>query len=62
MDPRDEDDIIYSDTAKVFCDGGKGALGHPGVYLNLSDGDVVTCPYCSKRFALVEGSAAGAGH
>ena len=62
MDTQDEDDIIYVETATVFCDGGKGALGHPGVYLNLGDGEVVTCPYCSKQYALAEGAVAGAGH
>lgn len=35
----------------VSCDGGKGALGHPKVYLQIApDKTEVTCPYCSKVF------------
>ena len=39
-------------TAKqVRCDGGKGAHGHPAVYLSIDPktGEAV-CPYCSRRF------------
>ncbi len=37
----------------VACDGGKGALGHPKVYLEIAPGKKdATCPYCSKTFVL----------
>jgi uncharacterized Zn-finger protein len=47
-------------TARVACDGGPGALGHPKVYLNLAKGGAIDCPYCGKRFILKEGAKAGA--
>ena len=28
MDNQDDEDVIYVETTPVFCDGGKGALGH----------------------------------
>ncbi len=62
MDNQDYDDIIYVKTAKVFCDGGKGALGHPGVYLTIGDTGNARCPYCGRYFALAEGADTGAGH
>jgi uncharacterized Zn-finger protein len=39
---------------KIACDGGGGALGHPKVYLHIdhSEGDRVTCPYCSREYVL----------
>ena len=44
--------IIVEENA-VACDGGKGALGHPRVYLNIKD-DVghIDCPYCGRRYVL----------
>lgn len=41
----------------VACDGGGGALGHPRVSLRIEDKQI-TCPYCSRTYALAE----GAGH
>ncbi len=36
---------------KVACDGGKGPLGHPRVYLRIEQGeDRIVCPYCSRCF------------
>lgn len=35
---------------KICCDGGKGALGHPAVYLEMGLEHKVTCPYCSRMF------------
>ncbi len=46
-------------SAVVACEG--GAQGHPRVFLHLSEGEEVRCPYCSKRFVL-EAGAAAAGH
>lgn len=37
---------------RVSCDGGKGALGHPKVYLDVSKEGFVVCPYCSKKFVF----------
>lgn len=40
------------DSKKVSCDGGKGRLGHPKVYLNMGVNNSIVCPYCSKKFIL----------
>lgn len=34
----------------VWCDGGRGALGHPKVYINLDKPEINVCGYCGKRF------------
>lgn len=47
-------EIVIIETRKVRCDGGKGALGHPAVYLNMGHEDHVDCPYCGKQFHLSE--------
>lgn len=41
----------------VSCDGGGGALGHPKVYLDLTEGRAV-CPYCGKVFTAEDGAEA----
>ncbi len=46
-------EVIEVQQKVVACDGGKGALGHPRVYLNMGDNDHVDCPYCSRRYAYV---------
>lgn len=46
------EEVVYTETRKVSCDGGKGALGHPLVYLDMTGKDEIMCPYCSKRFVL----------
>ena len=51
-----EEETIYVESANVFCDGGPGGLGHPGVYLNIGDQPQILCPYCSRRFAMNESS------
>ncbi|CAO1624176.1 unnamed protein product [Parajaminaea phylloscopi] len=33
----------------AMCDGGRGALGHPKVFINLDKG-VKACPYCGLRY------------
>jgi uncharacterized Zn-finger protein len=48
-------ETIEVDDTTVACDGGKGALGHPRVFLQLADGKV-DCPYCGRRFQLKEGA------
>lgn len=52
-------EIIESDQKVVRCDGGKGNLGHPAVYLNMGEHDHIECPYCSRRYIL---SAHGKKH
>lgn len=41
---------IHTDAARVSCNGGGGALGHPQVWLNMGADNTVTCPYCSRHF------------
>lgn len=43
-------ETIYVDDTVVACNGGRGALGHPRVYLNLATEGKVECPYCSRLF------------
>ncbi len=43
-------DVIVIEGHKVSCDGGGGALGHPVVWYDLVEDDVVQCKYCDKRF------------
>jgi len=45
---------------RVACDGGKGPLGHPRVYLNLGEEGRVQCPYCGRLYLLEEGHHAHA--
>lgn len=49
MDATELDRPVMVTTKRVFCDGG-GALGHPGVYLNIGTNGRVVCPYCSRTF------------
>lgn len=55
-------EIVEVEDAKVACDGGGGALGHPRVYLNMGAARQIDCPYCGKRFKLREGAEAAGGH
>lgn len=45
-------EILYTDKKIAVCDGGKGAAGHPRVFLNMGELDFTDCPYCSRRFVL----------
>lgn len=46
-------EIVEVKSHTIACDGGKGALGHPKVYLEIaSDKSDVMCPYCSRLFVL----------
>lgn len=45
-------ETILIDKEAVACDGGKGGLGHPMVYLDLHKNGEVICPYCSRRYVL----------
>ena len=53
MDQSSDAEIIHVQTHTVSCDGGDGPLGHPRVYLRITETQV-TCPYCSKVFLLDE--------
>ena len=57
MENDEQETISYVDTTSVFCDGGRGELGHPGVYLNIGEQTKIICPYCSQIFALAVGSS-----
>jgi uncharacterized Zn-finger protein len=57
--PVEAPEIVETDSTRVACDGGGGALGHPRVYLEMGDANSVECPYCDKRFVL---KAGGTGH
>lgn len=45
-------DTVEVDTTEVACDGGKGPMGHPRVFLHMGPDGSVTCPYCSRTFTL----------
>lgn len=49
---------------RVACDGAHAgipaALGHPRVWLEISDIGYVDCGYCDRRFVLIGGAADGA--
>lgn len=51
-------ETIEVHAAEFACDGGKGPLGHPRVFLTLSrDGDI-DCPYCGRHFVLAKDAVA----
>lgn len=58
---EDDTDTIVVTRRRVACDGGGGALGHPRVFLDIKDHEIV-CPYCSRRFRLAEGASGGDPH
>ncbi|MEE2760041.1 MAG: zinc-finger domain-containing protein [Pseudomonadota bacterium] len=58
----DEKQAVTVTERRVYCDGGGGALGHPGVYLTIEAPGEVACPYCSCRFVLADGADGGGGH
>ena len=49
MQPPEE---IVVDKARVSCDGGGGALGHPRVWLQIGAEGYIDCPYCDRRYVL----------
>ena len=51
-------EILTVDSPKVACDGGKGALGHPRVFLNMQGKGQIDCPYCGRRFVLQQEAVA----
>lgn len=55
-------EVIETDTPQFHCDGGKGALGHPRVYLTVNNDGCVDCPYCGRHYKLAKGAGAHAAH
>ncbi len=57
-------EIVDVEDVKVVCDGGGVAVGHPRVFLNMGDKREIDCPYCGRRFVLMDGveTAASGGH
>ena len=45
-----EEPVVVVKSNHTWCDGGKGALGHPKVYINLDRPEIMDCGYCGKRF------------
>ena len=45
-------EIEYTNSKKMSCNGLDGPLGHPKVYLDMGDKNQIICPYCSKLFIL----------
>jgi uncharacterized Zn-finger protein len=43
-------EVIMTDSHRVSCDGGGGALGHPKVYYEIGEEGFVDCGYCDRRF------------
>lgn len=54
-------EIIYVDDRVVACDGGIGSLGHPRIYLRITDRNVM-CSYCSRLYVLNQGAGNTSGH
>ena len=54
-------EIIHVDSRTAVCDGGDGALGHPRVFLRISE-EQVLCPYCSRLYVLNPGAGHASGH
>lgn len=54
-------EVLETGHLEVTCDGGKGALGHPRVFLHIERArGEVTCPYCSRLFVYRESASATA--
>jgi len=45
-------EIVYIDEEKVACEGEGNDIGHPKVFLDLSEHGEHTCPYCGRIFKL----------
>ncbi|GAB5388566.1 MAG: zinc-finger domain-containing protein [Alphaproteobacteria bacterium] len=52
-------EIVVTDKSRVACDGGKGGLGHPRVYLTLTKDGEVDCPYCGRRYVSAARAESG---
>ena len=45
---------VSEEESTVCCRGADEGLGHPAVYLTLSDSDTVRCYYCGCEFRRVK--------
>lgn len=54
-------ETLTVDSEKVVCDGGASGLGHPRVYLTMTNGQV-DCPYCGRHYVLSDRAASHGGH
>ena len=57
-------EVVRVSSRRVACDGatdipGGAALGHPRVFLEISDSGHSDCGYCDRRFVLIGGPADG---
>jgi len=55
-------ETITITTEKLYCDGGDGPLGHPRVFLMMTKGGFVDCPYCRRHFVLAAAKKSAVGH
>ena len=56
-------EILYVNEHDIACDGGGGALGHPKVYLHISDiKGAIDCPYCGRNFVYRATSGKKSAH
>lgn len=53
---------IYTNTKRVACDGGGGALGHPRVWLEMGGKPFVECPYCGRHYILSAPQGSASAH
>lgn len=51
----EQPETIIVESRKISCNGGGGALGHPIVWYEMGDEDMVECMYCDRRFILKGG-------
>jgi uncharacterized Zn-finger protein len=47
-------EIVMVTSHRIRCDGVGGALGHPRIWLEMGEAPFVECPYCDRRFVMVE--------
>ena len=50
MQTNFQTDLNFIDKDTVSCNGEGWSNSHPMIYLDLSSGKTVTCPYCGKKF------------
>ncbi|MAH78735.1 MAG: zinc-finger domain-containing protein [Rickettsiales bacterium TMED254] len=50
MNKNIQTDLKLIDKDVVACDGRDWSDGHPRVFLDISKGKEVNCPYCSQRY------------
>jgi uncharacterized Zn-finger protein len=55
------EEVIEVTSRSVACDGGKGALGHPRIWLRI-EGREAVCPYCSRTYRLKDGAGEDGHH